>query len=54
MKGKCKYCNKVLADITNIRCDNCDEAWHEGMEAGKDEVKDDIRRALQFLKSLMA
>jgi len=53
MKGKCKYCGEVLPDVANIRCDNCDRAWQEGREHGIASIKEDIGRALRFLKSLI-
>jgi primosomal protein N' len=49
VKGKCKYCGKVLKDIANIRCDACDEVWQDGVNFGVSEIENKIRLAVRML-----
>ena len=52
MKGECKYCNNVLKDKSNIRCDICNEAWQDGVNHGVDSIKKELRMAIGILKKI--
>jgi len=34
MKNKCKFCDKQISKC-EIRCENCNNAWHDGYEQCK-------------------
>lgn len=37
-KHKCAYCNRMI-DYSNIRCDDCNIIWNEGVKFGEDNMK---------------
>lgn len=52
-EGICRYCRRPLLDKANIRCDSCDRAFQDGSDLGKEEIKDEIRRAIRFFMNLV-
>ena len=52
MKGKCKYCGKELPDIANIRCDQCNKAFNDGMKLGSEILQEKIKMAVKLFMNI--
>jgi hypothetical protein len=52
MKGQCEFCGKELLDKANIRCDNCDRIWNDGVEFGKIQAEGTMAESLNVIFSV--
>jgi len=50
-KKSCQYCNKEIHEST-IRCDECHEAWVDGMKHGENLLKQQLKELLGSLIDL--
>lgn len=48
---KCKYCHNNI-DKSEIRCNNCDDAFQEGIELGKRLIKSKLKDAFEVFEEL--
>jgi len=51
MKGRCKYCNAEI-DSANIRCEQCNRAFLDGMDLGERTGLSKARSAFSVLSNL--
>jgi predicted amidophosphoribosyltransferase len=52
-QGKCQYCGKELPDVANIRCEQCDRAFSDGVKRGSEILQEKIRSSVKLFINIV-